>query len=76
MRGPGSKATTLPEPSGLKDDSFSDSLTSKGKAAFAEFARAAERHARRRALAESVKAIRRKAPGSTFKANRRRQPTA
>lgn len=56
MRGPGSKSTTLPEPTGPHDDSFSYSLTPKGKAARAEWGEAAERHARRRALTESAKA--------------------
>lgn len=56
MHGRGSKCTTSPEPSGPHDDSFSYSLTPKGKAALAEFGRAAERHERRRELERSAKA--------------------
>lgn len=47
MRGPGSKSTTLPKPTGPNDDSFSYSLTPEGKRALAEFGGNAERHARR-----------------------------
>lgn len=55
MSGRGSKCTSLPEPSGPHDDSFSYSLTAKGKAARAEWGEAAERHTRRRALTETAK---------------------
>ena len=49
MRGPGSKSTTLPEPTGRDGTSLSYSLTAQGKAALAAFGTAAERHSRRQA---------------------------
>ncbi len=56
MSGRGSKCKSLPEPSGPHDNSFSYSLTRKGKAARAEWGAAAERHERRRALEQSARA--------------------
>jgi hypothetical protein len=55
MRGPGSKSTSLPEPTGPNDDSQSYSLTPEGKAALAAYGNAAERHARRQAAKRSAR---------------------
>ena len=56
MRGPGSKSTALPEPSGPHDDSFSYSLTAKGKRALAALRNEAERQARRQVWEQRAKA--------------------
>lgn len=63
MSGRGSKSTTLPEPTGPNDDSFSYSLTAKGKAARAEWGEAAERHARRQQAKRKARELGRR-PGT------------